>query len=141
MWGDRRRLFIDLSIEFLDEWDLEQLVEDASALAMEYRGRERVHVAASFAALASVASGELEERQTNSNNPEWVQASSWTVPVEFDPTSSAEHNKDDLGTVMAHAMAMAERAEISDDLAHLWFRIVRQLARERDRLRRERVIL
>ncbi len=42
---------------------------------------------------------------------------------------------------MARTMALTERDDISDDLASVWFRVVRQLAVERDRLRRDGVIL
>jgi hypothetical protein len=141
MWGDRKRVFIEVSIDRLDEWDLGQLIEDAETLASEYARRERHVVASSFSALASVAYGELEDREKNAGEPDWTQDSWLTVPVEFDPTSSTEHNKDDLGTVIAHAMAMAERTDMSDELAHLWFQIIRHLARERDRLRGEGVLL
>ena len=138
VWGDRKRVFIEWSIGRLDEWDLGQLIEDAEALAGEYDRRDRQHVASSFSGLASLAYSELEDRDMNERD--WRESAWVTIPVDFDPTSSAEHNKDDLGTVMAHSMAMAERTDISDDLAHVWFQIVRQLARERDRLRLEGVL-
>jgi hypothetical protein len=141
MWGDRTRVFIDLSVDLLEDADLKQLEADAADLGSEYFRRERHHVASAFYGLAGIAHEELEERRQNAGNPGWTQAASFTVPVEFDPTASAEHNKDDVGTVMAHAMAMAESQDVSDDLAQIWFGVVRRLARERDRLRTERVIL
>ena len=140
MWGTRARVFIDLSVDRIEDIDLEQLAGDAADLGSTYARRERHHVASAFYGLAGVASEELDERRQNVGNPDWTQAASWTFPVEFDSTSNAEHNKDDLGTVMARAMAMAERLDVSDDLAGLWFQVVRRLVRERDRLRIDRVI-
>lgn len=139
MWGDRRRLFIEWALDRLDEWDLGQLIEDAEALATEYDRRERHHVASAFSTLASFAYDELEDRE---NSERYSTGSTWvTAAVDFDPTSGAEHNKDDLGTVMARAMEVAERTDINDDLAHVWFQVIRDLARERDRLRAEGVLL
>jgi hypothetical protein len=138
MRGDRKAIVIEWTLYRLDEWDLGQLIEDAEALAEQYRLRERPSVAAAFSTLASLAYGDLEDRERGAD----LTVSAWvTLAVDFDPTSGPEHNKDDLGTVMARAMAMAERSDISDDLAHFWFQVVRDLARERDRLRREGVVL
>lgn len=138
MWGDRTRVFIEWTLYRLDEWELGQLIEDAEALAEHYRLRERHSVASAFSTLASLAYGDLEDRERGAD----LAVSAWaTAAVGFDPTSGPEHNKDDLGTVMARAMAMAERSDISDDLAHFWFQVIRDLARERDRLRREGMVL
>jgi hypothetical protein len=59
--------------------------------------------------------------------------------VEFDPTSPPEHNKDDLGTVIARVIALADSGHGGS--SHAWVRIAGHLATERDRLRRDGVIL
>jgi hypothetical protein len=139
MWGDRNRVFIHLSMDLVDDADLLQLEADASDLGHQYANRERGHIAAAMYAIAGIADAARTERERA--DPDAMDFVSWSAPVEFDVTSNAEHNKDDLGTLMAQAMAQAERQDIGDDLAYIWFSVVRQLARERDRLRQVGAIL
>jgi hypothetical protein len=82
--------------------------------------------------LSDFALAELEDRKRG------VSASGttyWSSPVEFDPTSTPEHTKDELRTVIARAIALA--SENPDGAGSAWGRIAEHLAKERDRLRRE----
>ena len=108
---------------------------DAYALGVLYQERERHAPASALLTLFDFATAELEER---ANGVGTLASTQWTSPIEFDPTSPPEHNKDDLGTVIARVIALAER---NDDVAPAWRQIAEHLAKERDRLRREGVIL
>lgn len=112
------------------------MAADAYALGVIYETRERHAPAAALFTLSEFAVAELEDRKrgANASGPTY-----WSSPVEFDPTSPPEHNKDDLGTVIAQAIALAD--EGPDGPGYAWAKIAENLAKERDRLRREGVIL
>jgi len=137
-WMAPNRLRISIDLHRLDEHDMAQFSEDASDLEWVYHRRERLLVSSSLMAVSGAADAALED--SRSPDPD-MWGASYDVSLPFDPSSNPEQNKDELGTLMARVMALAERQDIDDDLAHVWFGVVRQLARERDRLRRERVIL
>jgi len=137
-WMAPNRLRIDIDLGGLDEYDMAQFSEDASDLGWVYHARDRLLVSSSLMAVSGAADAALEDSQSPNPN---MWGASYSVSLPFDPLSNPEQNKDELGTLMARVMAFAERQEFGDELAHKWFGVVRQLARERDRLRREGVIL
>lgn len=130
------RVVIEVSLDALSDDDLEAMAGDAYALGVVYETRDRHAPASALFTLSDFAIAELGDRKRG------VSASGatyWSSPVEFDPTSPPEHNKDDLGTVIARAIALA--SDDPDGPGYAWARIAEHLAKERDRLKREGVIL
>jgi hypothetical protein len=125
-----------VSLDALSDDELEAMAGDAYALGVVYEKRERHAPASALFTLSDFAIAELEDRKRGGSASGTTY---WSSPVEFDPTSPPEHNKDDLGTVIARAIALA--SEDPDGPGYAWSRIAEHLARERDRLRREGVIL
>lgn len=136
-WIAPNRLRVSMSLDWLSLEDLHEIAADATDLAWVYHARERMLLSSSLLALAGAAETEFEGREREGVE-QW--SASIDVSLEFDPTSNPEQNMDELGTLMAHVMVFAERDSIEDRVAWVWFGVVRQLARERDRLRREGVV-
>jgi hypothetical protein len=127
-----------MSLSGLRREELLQLAEDSQELGWVYHHRERLLLSSALLGLAGAAEDENDGRERE-GAPYY--SDSMELSLEFDVTSNPEQNKDELGTLMARIMEIAERDTIEDDVAWLWFSVVGQLARERDRLRSEGVIL
>ncbi len=130
------RIVMEVSFDSLSDDDLEGMAGDAYALGVLYADRERHATASALFTLADFADAELEDRSRGAKS---LETTYWTSPVEFDPTSPPEHNKDDLATVIARVIALADSEHGSP--GYVWAKIASHLAKERDRLRREGVIL
>jgi len=130
------RIVIEVSFDTLSDDDLEGMAGDAYGLGVLYADRERHATASALFRLADFANAELEDRTRGAKS---LETTYWTSPVEFDPTSPPEHNKDDLGTVIARVIALADSEPGGP--GYVWAKIASHLAKERDRLRREGVIL
>jgi hypothetical protein len=130
------RIRLEVCFDTLDEDELTVLAGDAYALGVLYQDRERHAAASALFTLSDFAQAEIDDRARAGRISDTV---IWSSPVEFDPTAPAEHKKDDLGTVIARIIALADAD--GGGVGHVWARIASQLAKERDRLRREGVIL
>lgn len=112
---------------------------NAYSLGVLCSDRERhatTSVTSALCTLADSANAEIEDRTRAGRSSETVY---WTSPVEFDPTAPPEHENDDLGTVIARIIALADSED--GDLAYVWAKIASHLAKERERLRHDAVIL
>ena len=83
-----------------------------------------------FAGLATMVAAELDDRRGGDLPALWL---SLTAPIE--PTAPAEAVKDDIGSLMAWAIAVSDQRETRGATRLLWRGVIAELARNRDRLR------
>lgn len=139
-WMAANRLRFSVNVDRLSPDDLRQVAEDAEELAWIYHRRERSLLSSSLLALSGAAESEIEDRARAERGGVNEYTLLTEVSLEFDATSNPEQNMDELGTLMAHVMALAERDTVEQEVSDYWFDVVRALAKERDRLRRKGVV-
>ena len=130
-WFSDRKVRGSVRTFLVSDEDLEWFAEQAYPIGGLYHGRGREMVASYFIGLASAAAGEVEARAAHEDP-----ADSVDISIPFDPTAPAEHCKDDLGTIIAHVLGRVDDEESSDEVVWLWRRVLIDLLRQRDELRR-----
>ncbi len=130
-WFSDRNVRGFVSTFLQSDLDLERFAEQADAIGWRYYRRGRKMVADDFLGLGSAAAGEVEARRGYD-----AEADSVDISIPFDATAPAEHCKDDLGTIIAHVLALVDDDESSEEVVRLWRRVLIDLLYQRDELRR-----
>ncbi|MFI5261011.1 MAG: hypothetical protein ACHQZR_00485 [Candidatus Limnocylindrales bacterium] len=130
-WFSDRKVRGSVPTDFESNDDLEEFARQAYELGWTYHQRGREMVGSFFLSIGGAAEGEVEERHRTGDRSVCVD-----VAVPLDPTAPAEHTKDDLGTILAHVLALRDNEETSTEVNHLWHRVLIGLLNERDELRR-----
>ena len=120
-----------MSTDFLSNDELEEFARQAEALGWDYHRRGRQMVASYFLRLAGAASGEVKDRARHLER-----AISVDISIPLDETAPGDHQKDDIGTVLARILQLMDDLEVSEDVNWVWRRIFVELSRQRDELRR-----
>ena len=126
--GQHPRLIITpISFDKLSGDDLRQLRDQAAELVGRFEGSGRLTEDLVFL-LAKAATDEAESRFAD--DTEW-EHHLYSV---IDETSPAEQVKDDLGTLMAHALAMFDRNETRPAVRAVWLAFIGAVRSNREAL-------
>lgn len=131
-WFSDRKIRGSVSTDFASDDGLLAFAEQADEIGWSYHKRGRQTVAGFFLAVGGAAASEVEERTARGGD----RAVCVDISVPLDPTAPAEHLKDDVGTILAHVLALVDNEETDSEVNALWRRILIDLLHERDELRR-----
>jgi len=131
-WFSDRKIRGSVWTDFASDDELKDFADQADEIGWSYHRRGREMVASFFLAIGGAAEGEVEERRKRDGD----RAVGVDVSIPLDPTAPPEHLKDDIGTILAHVLALVDNEETSTEVNDLWRRVLIDLLNERDELRR-----
>jgi hypothetical protein len=105
--------------------DLAQWYEQAKGLSDLFEERERQTVSGFFMGIAAMAMFSAQGLLTGAEHE-----SSLVTPTDF--TAPDDHQRDDIGTLMAHVMAVMDKPETRPNVRETWRQVLVALMRNRD---------
>jgi hypothetical protein len=105
--------------------DLAQWYEQAKGLSDLFEERERQTVSGFFMGIAAMAMFSAQGLLTGAEHE-----SSLVTPTDF--TAPDDHQRDDIGTLTAHVMAVMDKPETRPNVRETWRQVLVALMRNRD---------